>query len=94
MRKIEFVFLELTVQPGVAVPPVMRQTDASLPVIPRRAGRIPIRKMEDSIFETNDRHQFESSLGKLTRKPGDYGTVNLATQTYITRTEDINEVPI
>lgn len=89
------MFLEATVQPNIAVKPVLTQQEPAQPVISRRSGRLPIRKIEDSIFETDDRHRFEGSLLKLTSKSdtgGKYGTVNLATHTQITRIEDINEV--
>lgn len=84
--------LEATVPPNQAAAPVLRQQEVTQPVISRRAGRLPIRKMEDSIFETDDRHQFEGSLVKLTGKPGNMGHVNLATSQDITTSEDINQV--
>lgn len=86
------MLLEATVPPTLAVPPVLRQQEMTQPVISRRAGRLPLRKIEDSIFETDDRHQFEGSLVKLTGKPGAFGAVNLATRRDITSTEDIDQV--
>lgn len=89
------MFLEATVKPNIATTPVLTQQEPAQPVISRRSGRLPIRKIEDSIFETDDRHQFEGSLLKLTSKSdtgGKYGDVNLAVDTQTTRTEDMNEV--
>lgn len=72
--------------------PVISQPIISQPVILRRAESSPIRKVEDSMFEIDNRRRYEGTLVKLTATSTDYDTDSLATHTYVTTTEQMNQV--